>query len=72
MLFEAARTHGIDLPRSFMIGDRLSDTDAGKLAGCTTILIGEGAPDSEATRFVPDHRAESLLEATALILAVRG
>lgn len=39
MLFWAASDLGIDLCRSFMIGDKLSDMDAGHQAGCTTIQI---------------------------------
>lgn len=39
MLLRAARELGIDLDRSFMIGDRESDVLAGRAAGCRTIFI---------------------------------
>jgi histidinol-phosphate phosphatase family protein len=40
MLLDAARELGVDLTRSVMIGDRASDLEAGRAAGCpTTILI---------------------------------
>lgn len=35
----AVRDLGIDLERSYVIGDRWRDVGAGKAAGCTTILI---------------------------------
>ena len=45
MLLEGARDHGIDLTRSWMIGDRAGDLDAGVRAGARSILVrtGEGS-----------------------------
>jgi len=40
LLFKAARENDIDLKQSWMVGDNLSDIQAGKTAGCRTILIG--------------------------------
>ena len=40
MLVEAGQEMGIDLSRSWMIGDGLTDIKSGKEAGCRTILIG--------------------------------
>jgi D-glycero-D-manno-heptose 1,7-bisphosphate phosphatase len=42
MLDRAARDHGIDLQRSWMIGDILDDVEAGSRAGCHTVLINNG------------------------------
>jgi D-glycero-D-manno-heptose 1,7-bisphosphate phosphatase len=42
MLITAAREHGIDLVKSFMVGDRISDIAAGREAGCRTILVQTG------------------------------
>lgn len=39
MLLEASKDLGIDLDRSFMIGDRKSDVDAGRAAGCRTVFV---------------------------------
>ncbi len=38
-LLEAAAEFDIDLSKSFMVGDRWSDIEAGKRAGCKTIFI---------------------------------
>jgi len=39
MLLDAAREQDIDLPQSWMIGDGLTDVQAGRAAGCRTILV---------------------------------
>jgi D-glycero-D-manno-heptose 1,7-bisphosphate phosphatase len=66
LLQEAAAERGIDLTASFMVGDRLSDIEAGKAAGCSTVWItNERAPD--ATR-APDAVAGSLSQAVTWIL----
>ncbi|MDG7044890.1 MAG: HAD family hydrolase [Nitrososphaerota archaeon] len=41
MLINAARDHYIDLSRSFMIGDKDIDAQAGRAAGCITLLISD-------------------------------
>jgi D-glycero-D-manno-heptose 1,7-bisphosphate phosphatase len=60
MLHSAARDLGLDLGRSWMIGDSESDIEAGRAAGCRTILLTDGA-DGEGTT------ARSLLEAARLV-----
>ncbi len=40
LLQQAAAEHGIEFSGSFMIGDKKSDLDAGRAAGCRTILYG--------------------------------
>jgi histidinol phosphatase-like enzyme len=47
MLQEAAATLDIDLKKSFMVGNRLSDMQAGKAAGCQTILLNLRVPPEE-------------------------
>ena len=59
MLLEAARDHGCDLARSWMIGDRERDVETGIRAGCHTILV---APAGAATQ--AEVRADDL---TALV-----
>lgn len=39
MLLSTARQKGIDLGKSFMIGDTSADMEAGRAAGCKTVLI---------------------------------
>jgi D-glycero-D-manno-heptose 1,7-bisphosphate phosphatase len=67
MLLEAAHEWTLDLDRSFLVGDRWRDIEAGKAANCKTILIQsdyqEKRPES------PDAIVGSLLEASMLILA---
>jgi D-glycero-D-manno-heptose 1,7-bisphosphate phosphatase len=39
LLVDAASELDLDLARSFMVGDKSSDVEAGRRAGCTTILL---------------------------------
>ena len=41
-LLDAARRHGIDLSRSFMVGDRWRDIEAGQRAGVKCLFIDHG------------------------------
>ena len=66
MLLRAARTLGIDLRASWMVGDRWRDIDCGHAAGCRTILIDYGY--AEGLRQAPDFRVRSLSEAADIIL----
>jgi len=43
LLLRAAREHGIDLGRSWFIGDILDDVEAGNRAGCRTVLLDTGS-----------------------------
>ena len=67
LLVAAARDHGIDLTRSFMIGDRWSDVLAGARAGCRTVLIGTGYGEA-ASGAVADAVVSSLAAATDWIV----
>ena len=42
MLMRAARRHGLDLQRSWMVGDTLDDVEAGRRAGCRALLLDSG------------------------------
>ena len=42
MILRAREKLGVDLADSFMVGDRWRDIEAGRRAGCRTILIGDG------------------------------
>ena len=46
MLIEAARKYNIDLKRSFMVGDRATDIEAGLQAGCRTIFLNRHYKES--------------------------
>ena len=67
MLLRAARELGIDLARSFMVGDRWRDIDCGAAAGCRTVFIDCGY--DEQLRAAPDFRAASLLAGVPMLLA---
>lgn len=41
MLLGAAEDHGLDLQRSWMIGDHDYDIECGRRAGCRTIFVGQ-------------------------------
>jgi histidinol-phosphate phosphatase family protein len=71
LLLRAAREHGVNLERSWMIGDILDDVEAGRRAGCRTCLIDNGNETEwklNAARR-PHTIAADLAEAAALILA---
>lgn len=42
LLMRAARRHGLDLARSWMVGDSLDGIEAGRRAGCRTLLLAGG------------------------------
>jgi D-glycero-D-manno-heptose 1,7-bisphosphate phosphatase len=67
MLIEAAGELGIDLAQSFMVGDRASDVEAGRAAGCTTVFIDLGYAAELAPQNA-DYVAASIAEAADIIL----
>ena len=40
MLLRAAQEHSVDLTKSWMVGDSVSDLEAGRSAGCKTAFVG--------------------------------
>jgi D,D-heptose 1,7-bisphosphate phosphatase len=72
LLLKAAQELDIDLQQSWLIGDNLSDIQAGKSAGCRTILLGKmkcevcHLMDERQAR--PDHLRAALLESVRLII----
>jgi D-glycero-D-manno-heptose 1,7-bisphosphate phosphatase len=67
MLLEAADEWSLDLPGSFLVGDRWRDVEAGRAAGCKTILIHYGYAERRAEH--PDAVVGSLPQAGAIILS---
>lgn len=76
LLLKAARDLALDLRSSFMVGDRLTDITAGKLAGTRAILVQTGmhlepaieTPGPSVPIFEPDYTCAGLREATEWIL----
>jgi len=68
MLLEAARELGISLPDSYMVGDRASDVEAGRAAGCQTVFVDLGyTKEQRADR--PSFIVSSIDQAADVILA---
>jgi len=68
LLLEARSKHDIDLSRSFVVGDRWRDIDAGHNAGCKTILIDYGYRERAPAR-PPEATVKSLREAADWIIS---
>jgi D-glycero-D-manno-heptose 1,7-bisphosphate phosphatase len=68
MVLEAAADYGLDLARSFFVGDKSSDIECGRRAGTRTILVltGYGAQQNCA----PNFTARDLAEAADIILGL--
>jgi D-glycero-D-manno-heptose 1,7-bisphosphate phosphatase len=74
LLLDLARDHGVDLKRAAVVGDALTDVEAGLAAGCRVILVltGRGreqlarATGTDVWRFAV---ADDLTAATELLLA---
>jgi histidinol-phosphate phosphatase family protein len=71
MLLRAANDFKINLTESYMIGDDLIDIEAGKRAGCETILVSNSkntfSQKIKAKKSRPDYIVSNLLEATKII-----
>ena len=72
MLLDAAQKHKIDLSQSFMVGDRISDLEAGKNAGCKAVaLVRTGDGQKTELKLRPgdaDFVGDSLLQVANWIL----
>lgn len=72
MLLRAAEELGIDLAGSVIVGDKLSDLEAGREVGCRTLLVLTGYGQRELASldkgaWRPDHVVADLSEAAARI-----
>lgn len=75
MILQAVRDLGIDLARSYVVGDRWGDVDLARAAGAKAVLLGSGYASGLEERpgetHAADHVAENLASATAWILCDR-
>lgn len=70
MLKSAAADLRLDLRASWMIGDSLRDVEAGRAAGCRTVLLRSAVPDEPAVLDVADVVAADMVQASSRILAM--
>lgn len=78
MMLQAARDLDIDLTKSYIVGDRYNDMEAGKKIGVRGVLVKTGfgerllqndGPDEAGPQNTPDFIAEDILEAVHWILS---
>lgn len=69
LILRAAAELDLDLGRSWMVGDRWKDIDAGRNAGCRTFFIDYGYAEKRPSGY--DYAVGSLREATDILLKGR-
>ena len=70
MLHRAAEMMPIDLPNSYLVGDRWRDVDCARAAGCRAIFIERSY--SERLRQLPDVTVTSFDAAVTAVLTFAG
>jgi D,D-heptose 1,7-bisphosphate phosphatase len=72
LLLRAAQEHNLALERSWCIGDILHDVEAGRRAGCKTILLDNGHETEwvVSRRRLPHHIVANLAEAAQVIMSL--
>jgi D-glycero-D-manno-heptose 1,7-bisphosphate phosphatase len=72
MVLQAAREYGVDLARSWFVGDKPIDIACGASAGCRTILVPTGLPsyyENPVFTAEPDYVCADMDAAARVILA---
>lgn len=74
MILNAAKKHQVDLEDSYMIGDNVTDIEAGKNAGLNTILVKTGYGKESFSLLQKDNKmptfvAENFIEACNFIMS---
>lgn len=69
MLLEAASWYNLDLKRSWMVGDRMTDVEAGHRAGTQSVLLGHSDLPENSKFQPPEIHAPNLLIAAHEIIA---
>ncbi len=67
LILQAAEQHHVDVSKSFMIGDRWRDIEAGISAGCRTVFIDYGY--AEMRPVYVDYCVGGLRDAVAMVMA---
>lgn len=68
MLLAARDELGVDLARSWMVGDRMSDVEAGHRAGCSSVLLAGAETPADSSFAPPAIFAPDLLTVAQEIL----
>jgi D,D-heptose 1,7-bisphosphate phosphatase len=68
LLFKAAAQLGVSLKDSFMVGDKDKDVEAGRAAGCRSVLVTTGPDDYREINVPCDYVAGNLLQAARWII----
>jgi D-glycero-D-manno-heptose 1,7-bisphosphate phosphatase len=76
MLLMAAAEWDLDLTRCYLVGDAMSDIEAGSAVGCTTFLVktgrgGKALQQRQNWKIQPDFIVEDLAQAVEIILKQR-
>ena len=70
MVLEAAGAYGMDLARSYFVGDKSADIECGQRAGARTILVLTGYGAEQDCQ--PDFTAADMAEAVEIVLRDSG
>jgi D,D-heptose 1,7-bisphosphate phosphatase len=73
MIFEASRDFALDVHKSYMVGDKMTDVECGTNAGVKTVLINVTVPSEEISYLnqgskIPTFIADSFAEACDFII----
>lgn len=71
LIKRAHRDLNIDLSKSYMVGDKGTDIEAGQRAGTKTVFVltGKGAREKQSLQCKPEHTAKNLFDAVNWILS---
>lgn len=72
LFLSAKQELGVDLELSFLVGDRHSDVEAGKLAGCKSVLLMSDKKFTASGSLLPDHVAPDLPMAVDWIMTQKN
>ncbi len=76
LILRAARERGVDLKHSYFVGDGLIDVEAGREAGCRTILVGHVttflSSMMEERGAVPDYMVHTLKDVPGLLASLQA
>ena len=70
LILRAAHDHDVDLSHSWFVGDILNDVEAGRRAGCRTVLVDNGSETEwlDGPQRRPHHIAPDFVKAARAIL----